>query len=594
MTDVIKRSVSFQTASKTTSPKHNRRATKEDASRLVNRGDHIDSDRTHLNKHLLSGDIHDRFNKLFKSDLDAYNEKQKKPSRRIDDYYDFISKKAEKKRGTMRPYYESILQVGKMGESIIPNSDFKTDALERLAQRDVFELFLKRFEEKYNQPDMATRIVPMQADIHFDEASPHMHFIWTPYADGYKTSLAHKPSLSKALERLGYGGRGKEAYAAFMADQQDLLFECAQEVASEYGEKIERVRPGSTKHLDYMIYKKQAQEELSAIDDLKAQKNDLTEQVQTGYSSINDLKAQVTALREQSLTEIKSLTDQITQLKKEKDDAWAEIEYFRAEKKQAYEERNEMKNSLSAIYDERASFWGDYKDQMKTIYEDRRKVFKDPEKLAEWSHAAERLRTVKEEQYRWQKKSGAIAWTVNFLLKIREKAYEKQLEAMKEERQRALADIKARQEALSAEKDKQLAFLQSQIDDKKQELASISDYAGTLTAITKKATKAYHDAKDMLDAAKTERNAMRSELENRLSKVELEELKNKNDDQSSIITGKAVALANDMTSDDYDKLLQVSTGKMPPAKKNPDEIDMNDVKLNLDGLKNASDGRQRR
>lgn len=584
MTDVIKRSVSFQTASKTTSPKHNKRATAEDTQRLVNRGDHIDASRTAFNKHLLGGDLHQRFNELFKADLDAYNEKQKKPSRRIEDYYSFISKKADKKRGTMRPYYESILQVGKMGESLLPGADFKTDPLERLAQREVFELFLERFEEKYDRPDMPTRIVPMQADIHFDEASPHMHLIWTPYADGYKTSLAHKPSLSKALERLGYGGRGKEAYAAFMADQQDLLFECAQEVAAKYDEKLERVRPGSTEHLDYMVYKEQAKKEQSAIDSLKAQRASLSRQTADKGEELEELSEASQSLREK----LKSTQSEIARLKKEKDDAWKDIKYFRDEKKQAYDELDQVKKGLGAVYAERAAFWGDYKEEMSRLYLERRKVFKDPEKLANWSYAAERLRTVKEEQYRWQKKPGAIAWTVSFLLKIRERAYEKQLEAMKEERQKALEDIKARQEALSAEKDRQLAALQSQIDEKKLELASISEYAGTLTSITKKASKAYHDAKDMLDEAKKDREALRSDLASQLSKAKLEELKNKNENKASVITGKAADLVSDMTSSDFEKLLQVSAGKVPPAKdKDPDEVSLDDVKINLSGLNDA-------
>ena len=78
--------------------------------------DNINSFMTHENVTIVDKDIKVAYREIFGEYLQEYNSKQKRSDRKIDDYYEHIlkSKNGEK------PFYEDVLQWGKM-------EDFKAD-----------------------------------------------------------------------------------------------------------------------------------------------------------------------------------------------------------------------------------------------------------------------------------------------------------------------------------------------------------------------------------------------------------------------------------------------------------------------------------
>ena len=48
------------------------------------------------------------------------------------------------------------------------------------------------------------------AHLHMDEETPHLHIDFIPYTTGSKRGLETRVSLKKAMEELGFIGKGKQ------------------------------------------------------------------------------------------------------------------------------------------------------------------------------------------------------------------------------------------------------------------------------------------------------------------------------------------------------------------------------------------------
>lgn len=74
------------------------------------------------------------------------------------------------------------------------------------------------------------------AVIHCDEATPHLHYDFIPFANGYKTGMSQQQGIAKALEQMGYGKREK-AYINFTQSERQAFREICEahgiEVADE-------------------------------------------------------------------------------------------------------------------------------------------------------------------------------------------------------------------------------------------------------------------------------------------------------------------------------------------------------------------------
>lgn len=124
--------------------------------------------------------------KVYKEQFDEavreYNKKQTRDDRKIDDYFE----KTAKSNKDMA--VELIFQIGdKEFWDKNPNKRRKMDA--------VFKEMLNMLQKE------APNLVVANAVVHYDEASPHMHVVAVPVADGFKKGMSKQVSKRKVCTK---------------------------------------------------------------------------------------------------------------------------------------------------------------------------------------------------------------------------------------------------------------------------------------------------------------------------------------------------------------------------------------------------------
>lgn len=181
----------------------------------------IDLSRSAENEVLVSRDIAEVYSEAFGEALAAYNVAQvakRHPERQIPDYLAHV--RADKK---LNEAYEFVVQVGNIDER-------PPEALCAAILRD----FEREFEQAYGEH---FRVI--QAVVHMDEATPHMHMQVLPVAES-KRGLAVQNSLNKAIEQSGF-----DDYKLMLMNWDETLTGCmaVHDVERVIGDK-ERQRGG--------------------------------------------------------------------------------------------------------------------------------------------------------------------------------------------------------------------------------------------------------------------------------------------------------------------------------------------------------------
>jgi len=191
-------SISFKKSTKNTSLKHNNRELTE-TEKENEWHNHIDFERTHLNKTLVRKDIKEMYEDVFGEAVEEYNAKQKRKDRVINNYYSKVLK--DKKLETQR---EFIIQVGDM-------KDFQGDDREGKWNKanEILEKYVEHFEER--NPNLKI----YNAVIHNDESSPHLHVNVVPVASGYKRGVQVQPSFDKALRQQNMTSESDSSFDLF-------------------------------------------------------------------------------------------------------------------------------------------------------------------------------------------------------------------------------------------------------------------------------------------------------------------------------------------------------------------------------------------
>lgn len=205
--------LSFKTNPKQTNIRHNNRELtekefKSDAHK------HIQREKSKYNIQIFKRDIKDVYHDLFDDALNAYNAKQKRKDRKIDDYYKHVQK--SKNLDLQR---EFIVAVGNKADWEKLSFEEKQEVGEALAR------YVRDFNERHDNMTIYNAIV------HLDESgAPHAHFNVVPTATGYKNGLAVQPSFRKALEQEGFGPSGREQLKAFRDAEVHRLHEFVHEI----------------------------------------------------------------------------------------------------------------------------------------------------------------------------------------------------------------------------------------------------------------------------------------------------------------------------------------------------------------------------
>ena len=205
--------LSFKTNPRQTNIRHNNRELTEKEFRS-DAHKHIKREKSKYNIQIFKRDIKDVYHDLFDDALNAYNTKQKRKDRKIDDYYKHVQK--SKNLDLQR---EFIVAVGNKADWEKLSFEEKQEVGEVLGR------YVIDFNERHSNMTIYNAIV------HLDEAgAPHAHFNVVPTASGYKNGLTVQPSFRKALEQEGFGPSGREQFKAFRDAEIHRLHEFVNEI----------------------------------------------------------------------------------------------------------------------------------------------------------------------------------------------------------------------------------------------------------------------------------------------------------------------------------------------------------------------------
>jgi hypothetical protein len=298
--------LSFKTNPRQTNIRHNNRELtekefKSDAHK------HIQREKSKYNIQILKRDIKDVYHELFDDALNAYNAKQKRKDRKIDDYYKHVQK--SKNLDLQR---EFIVTVGNKADWEKLSFEEKQEVGEAL------ERYVRDFNERHDNMTIYNAIV------HLDEAgAPHAHFNVVPTATGYKNGLAVQPSFRKALEQEGFGPSGREQFKAFRNAEIHRLHQFVHEIGidrkagqtndirdmREYKNAMEYIENRKTSQIVKMQREEQAHEE--KMEELNKRLRQQEEKIQKRDEAFKASKRQQARLIKQINDEIASKAEQL-------------------------------------------------------------------------------------------------------------------------------------------------------------------------------------------------------------------------------------------------------------------------------------------
>jgi diadenosine tetraphosphate (Ap4A) HIT family hydrolase len=298
--------LSFKTNPRQTNIRHNNRDLtekefKSDAHK------HIQREKSKYNIQIVKRDIKDVYHELFDDALNAYNAKQKRKDRKIDDYYKHVQK--SKNLDLQR---EFIVTVGNKADWERLSFEEKQEVGEAL------ERYVRDFNERHDNMTIYNAIV------HLDESgAPHAHFNVIPTATGYKNGLAVQPSFRKALEQEGFGPSGKEQFKAFRNAEIHRLHQFVHEIGidrkagqtndirdmREYKDAMEYIENRKSSQIVKMQREEQAHEE--KMEELNERLKQQEEKIQKRDEAFKDRKREQARLIKEINDEIASKAEQL-------------------------------------------------------------------------------------------------------------------------------------------------------------------------------------------------------------------------------------------------------------------------------------------
>ena len=151
----------------------------------------VDAERSKCNKVYVKESIKQVYHTLFDKALEAYNSKQTRADRRIDNYYEKIRTSKQEKL-----FHELIVQIGNRDDT---NCGMVESVYAQLALED----YMMGFQER--NPNLRV----FNAVMHLDEETPHLHIDYVPFSIGNKRGMETKVSLKGALKAQGFVGTGR-------------------------------------------------------------------------------------------------------------------------------------------------------------------------------------------------------------------------------------------------------------------------------------------------------------------------------------------------------------------------------------------------
>lgn len=498
---------SIQKSRVASSLKHNQRSL-ADREELANYGGHIDWTKTHENVTLVrSKSLRSSVNEVFKPYVDEYNERQKRKDRRITDYY---SKCLSNRNLT--PTQEFVIQFGDK------HTIFSADSVQNHEKfKELYSQYLKGFEDRNKNLCIASAV------IHFDEqGGPHMHLVTIPvghYAKGMKARANFDRAMGWNEHRKDFDdfrafSRWKaQAFADWADNERDELINTARAM----GYNIDRKKQATQhKHLEPQEYrdlqakltnlKQNVYTENENLSTIQKSKNALSievnqlKQKKDGYTKdIQSLKNEADAEKQNVYTAKSDLADINTKKDKASENLrqlQAQVQQLQKQKHEAQEAVNRAYADRKARYLETSTAWGEYREQMKQLKEDRWNLWHDPTSCELFKQRCRELRETNRALYAWRG-GGVIAHTVHFILKLRKLSKEKQLQELKDEQARAMQELQQRSKELAQQRKELL----ERSKDANDAIATAKALRNDANSALKQAKEDLHDAQKYVNFA---------------------------------------------------------------------------------------------
>lgn len=265
----------------------------------------IHAQRSAQNITYTSQDIRQAYHQLFDEAVKEYNDKQYRRDRVITDYYERV---ASGKRE--EPFYEIVVQFG---DSLTAPCGSERGEIARQMLDEYMRGFIQR------NPNLHV----INAVLHMDEASPHLHIDFVPfYTQGRKNGLQKGVSMKAALVEQGFAPRST-------SENQLVLWEAAERAEME---RILR-RRGYAREDKNAHYAHMSVEEFKHSQDMRKIQTALREQKTV---SVQDTQAEnVRKLK----SRVQSLEHETEQLRREKQSPYKSFFYSSPEKQAFVMER---------------------------------------------------------------------------------------------------------------------------------------------------------------------------------------------------------------------------------------------------------------
>lgn len=232
----------------------------------------VDQSRSPENVEFCRYDLREVYHELFDEALTEYNAKKTKTRDKIPNYYEHIRQGKQEKL-----FHEVIFQIGNM-ESCPCGSPEGNRAAE----------VLKEFTRTFQERNPHLRV--FNATLHMDEATPHVHIDFVPFATDQKRGLSTRVSMKQALKQQGFTGTSKQnsEWSRWMESEKAVL----ERMAKERSFEIEHGK-GGRPHLDtpaYIAAKKRETEAVAYSDWLENLNDKTAEEVRSATQTLQNAR----------------------------------------------------------------------------------------------------------------------------------------------------------------------------------------------------------------------------------------------------------------------------------------------------------------
>lgn len=302
----------------------------------------VDGERSKGNKVYVKESIQKVYHALFDEALEAYNSKQTRADRRIDNYYEKIRTGKQEKL-----FHELIVQIGN-------REDTNCNMLESVYAQSALEDYMLGFQER--NPNLRV----FNAVMHLDEETPHLHIDYVPFSTENKRGLETKVSLKGALKAQGFVGKGRfdTEWKRWVESEK----QCLAEIMERY--QMDWLQKGThEKHLSVYDYEKKMRK--AEVEELEQEISGQRDKI-ASQSFLMEVNEEALRSQEQILQENEEKAEKIWRETEKAKEDWEKLQIDKDRVQDSYEFYRRLEKDTK----ERYEMYDSWYEEKKKSYEE--------------------------------------------------------------------------------------------------------------------------------------------------------------------------------------------------------------------------------